>query len=450
MIASIARLLLVCCSVTLVGVLTAYVVVDGAETRARQRAEAQIEVAALVAVVLIDPNEEALRRALARIPAGRRGGAGVHLPPGGRKVGTARAPVEQVRDTARSGVRRTVDTDAGRFLLVPVSLDSGRTAVVEVRTADPWFGEAAGTRLLVLAGAGVLAAAASMLIVMARARKLAETAGTLGESAESLGSGRPVPGVPRETPPELVRLRDALAGIAAHWSRLRTDERKLVADLSHRLRTPLTALRLDAEALGDEPNGERIRRSISALESEVDSVIRSSDSAEPTDRATPDLAEVVRSRMSFWTALAENQQRHCEVELTARPTPVGLTEKDVRGIVDNLLVNVFRHTAAGTPLAVFVVEHAGWITLVVDDGGPGIVDPDFALRRGSSGRGSTGLGLDITRRRVERLGGSIHVESSSLGGARVRLRLPTAGTRPREQPHRAWRMWQLSTRSNGR
>jgi signal transduction histidine kinase len=65
------------------------------------------------------------------------------------------------------------------------------------------------------------------------------------------------------------------------------------------------------------------------------------------------------------------------------------------------------------------------------DGGPGIADPGAALRRGSSGAGSTGLGLDIARRVAESTGGELKIDQSALGGAQVQLWLRTGAPPPR-------------------
>ena len=98
---------------------------------------------------------------------------------------------------------------------------------------------------------------------------------------------------------------------------------------------------------------------------------------------------------------------------------------DLAAAADALIGNIFRHTAEGTGFAVTL--HAGHDVVLVffADAGPGIADPGAALRRGSSGAGSTGLGLDIARRVAESTGGGLKIDRSSLGGAQIQLWLRT-------------------------
>jgi signal transduction histidine kinase len=97
--------------------------------------------------------------------------------------------------------------------------------------------------------------------------------------------------------------------------------------------------------------------------------------------------------------------------------PVPLPRDELILAIDALLGNVFAHTPEGTAVRVAVSEHG----LVVEDAGPGIRDPDSAVRRGVSGAGSTGLGLDIARRVARSAGGRLDIGTSPLGGARVAL-----------------------------
>ncbi|NUT23165.1 MAG: HAMP domain-containing histidine kinase [Hamadaea sp.] len=198
-------------------------------------------------------------------------------------------------------------------------------------------------------------------------------------------------------------------------------ERELAADLSHRLRTPLTALRLDADSLPDGPARGRMRAAIEALDSEIDAIIAAARTP-VTERAeqAADLVEVVADRLAFWAVLAEDHGRPWEVVGGETPVYVEVPAADLIGAVDALIGNVFQHTPQGTAFRLTV----GPAGLVVDDAGDGIADVPSALRRGASGAGSTGLGLDIVRRVATLAGGSLAVARSDLGGARVTLSLP--------------------------
>jgi signal transduction histidine kinase len=70
------------------------------------------------------------------------------------------------------------------------------------------------------------------------------------------------------------------------------------------------------------------------------------------------------------------------------------------------------------------------VAIFFADAGPGIADPGAALQRGRSGRGSTGLGLDIARRVAESGGGELRIDRSALGGAQVQMWLRTGGPPP--------------------
>jgi len=114
--------------------------------------------------------------------------------------------------------------------------------------------------------------------------------------------------------------------------------------------------------------------------------------------------------------------------------PVG--RSDLIAAADALLGNVFLHTSEGTEFAVTLQAGDGVVAIFFADGGPGIADPDAALERGRSGRGSTGLGLDIARRVAESAGGELRIDRSVLGGAQVQMWLRTAG-RPSGRRRRA-------------
>jgi hypothetical protein len=156
-----------------------------------------------------------------------------------------------------------------------------------------------------------------------------------------------------------------------------------------------------------------------------------------------DLTAVARDRATHWSALADDDGRAWTLDVEPdRPAPVRLSSRDAEAAVDALIGNVFAHTPEGSGYAIALRRHDGTVELAVDDAGAGITDPEAALARGATRAGSTGLGLDIAWRSAEAAGGSLAIERSPLGGARVRLILPIDGAAGR----RSERLWPTARR----
>lgn len=217
-------------------------------------------------------------------------------------------------------------------------------------------------------------------------------------------------------PGEVRAIGGALNHLATRIGELLAAERESVADLSHRLRTPLTAMRLDAEALRDPEGADRLSRDVDALARTVDEVIF--EARRPVREgieARCDAAYVVRDRLEFWSLLAEEEDRDVTAQISQRPLPVRLSAQDLSSALDALLGNVFAHTPAGTPFSIQVEpgDDAAAV-LTVADHGPGFTTHETS-RRGSSTGNSTGLGLDIARRTAEATGGHLVITASGSG-----------------------------------
>jgi signal transduction histidine kinase len=104
--------------------------------------------------------------------------------------------------------------------------------------------------------------------------RMVRPAKRLAAAAHDLGSGDLAVRVPEDGPAEPRSAAVAFNAMADQVVQLLANERELAADLSHRLRTPLTVLRLNAASLGDGPAGEQTRQAVAQLEREVDQVIR--------------------------------------------------------------------------------------------------------------------------------------------------------------------------------
>ncbi|MGF1431727.1 sensor histidine kinase [Kitasatospora sp. LaBMicrA B282] len=413
---------------------------------ARERAftAADRQCAALGPALAITTDQGDLARALASTDSGAQGRLAVHLPPaaGGTAVtaeqviGTARATPTDIADAARGRVL-TVKVPGGYARLQPVAVAPAKIAVVEVYVADADLTRGVGTAWLVLSLVALGLVAIAVLVADRTGARLVGAARRLAGAARALGTGDlalrlPVEGPQADGSP--AELREAAAAFNAMADRvvhLLAAERELAADLSHRLRTPLTVLRLNAASLGDGDAAEATRHAVAQLEREVDQIIRST-------RRTPggaaartvgcDAAEVIRERVGFWSALAEDEGRRWQLHGADAPARVPVPPGDLAATLDALLGNVFRHTAIGTAFSVDVLATERAVIVLVGDAGAGFDDPSAALRRGGGhgGEGSTGLGLDIVRKLAEATGGDLALgRSAVLGGAEIRLRLGT-------------------------
>ena len=222
-------------------------------------------------------------------------------------------------------------------------------------------------------------------------------------------------------PAEVRAVAAGLNHLAGRIQDLLRQERESVADISHQLRTPLTALRLEVEST---PGAEQLAGHVTALEDAVTGVIEQARRTGTPEAAVCDARDVIADRCAFWEALAVDQRRPMRVQIAERRVPVGLSEGDLRTCLDALLGNVFAHTPEGTSFGVTVETRPdGGARIVVEDAGPGFPATGDAIRRGASGAGSSGLGLDIARTAARSSGGDLHLGATGAGGARVMVDL---------------------------
>ncbi|WP_418957233.1 ATP-binding protein [Streptomyces tritici] len=410
----------------------ALVVREMASDRAFSNAERRAS--GLAPVLAITTDRAELDRAVASTEDGAAGRLAVHVPagdePGARpvEIGTRRAAAEDLETTRRLGRATVVEVAGGSALLQPTAVGSGRVAIVELFVPEGERSNGVATAWLVLAGVGVALIVGSVAVADRLGVRMVRPAERLAGAAHELGEGRLGARVPEEGPSELRSAAIAFNAMADQVVQLLANERELAADLSHRLRTPLTVLRLNAASLGSGPAAEQTRAAVEQLEREVDTIIRTAREAKPQTRATGpgagcDASEVVRERMEFWSALAEDEGRKVRVAGIERPVRIPVARPELVAALDALLGNVFRHTPEGTAFSVDVHNGEDAVIVLVSDAGPGIADPAAALARGNSGdrAGSTGLGLDIVRRMAESTGGDVRLGRSVLGGTEVRV-----------------------------
>ena len=343
--------------------------------------------------------------------------------PDGTELGS-RAPRTDAVRLARRGRSITVDEAGGREILEAVQQGTGGTVVIRCFVSNAELSRGVTQAWLVLAAFALIllalgVAMADRLLTMVT-RPIKELAGV----SLRLASGDLDARAAGAGPSEVREVAQSLNHLAERIRDLIWQERESIADLSHRLRTPLTALRLEAEALDESADtGGRLTAQVQALEHAVTALIENARQRSTGESGSCDAAQVVSERATFWSVLAEDQGRVMDTSLAPSPVPVGAGAAELAACLDALLGNVFAHTPEGSRFAVRLAPRAGGGARVcVADSGPGFGDGD-PVRRGTSGGGSTGLGLDIARQAAEASGGSLTVGTGPGGGGQVIIEL---------------------------
>ncbi|NYH79365.1 signal transduction histidine kinase [Actinopolyspora biskrensis] len=300
---------------------------------------------------------------------------------------------------------------------VRLALPSGPVRTQQVQVAG-------GVLLL-----AVLSAAAGGFVAILTARRLAEPLRHVADRANRLGAGDFRPDPRRHGVPELDRVADALDASGAALSQLMQRERELVGDVSHQLRSRLTALQLRLEALTETGDPETAEEAGAALEQAerlsgvLDDLLAAATAArardaEPLD-VSAELADVSEEWREQFRAEGRTLRLRIEDGLLARATPARLREA-----IGVLLDNALRHGEGTVSLS--ARYGSGTVLVQVGDSGSGVPDQlvPHVFARGFSGGGSTGVGLALARALVEADGGRL--ELSSARPATFEVYLPVA------------------------
>ena len=393
-------------------------------TVARDRAisDAERDAASMTPAIVLAPNDSLIALAAGRTDAGQAGRLTVVLP-SGRQVGPP-IPRDDDLTLAEAGTSFSATHAGGTAVFSVVDNPSGRN-VIRVWVPDSLLRKGVDKATVTLVGLGALLVLGAIFVSDRLGASMVRPVRRLATAAARLGEGDLAQRVEPEGPKEVAAVGQAFNFLADRVGVLLAAERELVADLSHSLRTPLTVLRLEADAIPDDVARERVRAAVEDLEQAVTSLIAEARRPITNDAGIPiDLAAVTEDRVVFWSALADDQGRTLTSRLDSGPFFVRAPSRDLEAALDAVLGNVFEHTPDGTPFQVTLARHADDVVVTVDDAGPGL-DP-ARVRRGRSGGGSSGLGLDIARRTAEAAGGHLSIDRSNLGGARIALHFPIA------------------------
>jgi signal transduction histidine kinase len=416
------------------------------------RSQAESKITALEPLLAVTTSKSDLRDALATLSGG--GDVGIRLPDL-TLLGTNHASAISLDAVAQTGRATTLAVPGGSEIVQPELVNNG-TSLIEVYLPDSANTHDLTEAWITLSVVAIVLVLGSTLVADRLATRVVGSARHLADASQRLGEGDTSVRVEPHGPRELAEAGDAFNAMADRVEQLITSEREMVADLSHRLRTPLTALRLNAAGLGNGQAARQTQESVMRLELEVDKIIRTARAGTqpgptaPLTSAVCEVSAVARERIAFWSALAEDQERPWRffgpglvpqnaslspAKPDLRPAVVPVSAQELGAALDTLLGNIFRHTPEGTGFQVTVHHGDGAVAVLIDDAGPGLTEPERAVIRGAGtgGAGSTGLGLDIVRKLAERVGGSLHTDRSPLGGLQVHVTLPTLEPRTANQ-----------------
>jgi signal transduction histidine kinase len=298
---------------------------------------------------------------------------------------------------------------------------------------------------LVALALGVLVALPVVRWILRPVRRLDEGTGRIASAV--LAGADPEPVADGTGPPELRRLSESFDRMAATVAQAYSTQRAFVADASHQLRNPLTALRLRLSNLEGYVTEEAVDDHVAALEEaeRLSTLLDGLLALARAERTAPvgevDVDHGVDDRVDAWRPLAEHsglelrREGHRELRATG---PAGVVET----VLDAVLDNAVKFTPAGGRVVVTTRADAHRVEIAVQDTGPGLPpdELDRALDRfwrspGQINTEGSGLGLAIAARTLEIAGGELALELPDGGG--LRAALPRVAGRPAAPAGRA-------------
>lgn len=294
--------------------------------------------------------------------------------------------------------------------------------------------------------AGGLAALLAVILAVIITRSVARPLGTMAGAAEAIARGDYDQRVPQEGPDEVRRVATSFNSMAAQVKATQQAQRDFVANVSHDLKTPLTAISGWSQALLDgaaDAPAERRRASetihdeagrMDRLVNELLDLARIESGQLQMAMRRVDLSEILADVHRGQLPRARARDIDLQLDITAE-TPVRGDADRLTQIFTNLADNALTYTPAGGTVRLAARSTDGWVEGIVTDNGPGIPADELprvferfyrlekSRARAGEGRGS-GLGLAIVHELVTAHGGRISVSSEIGRGSAFVVRLP--------------------------
>ncbi|SED89526.1 Signal transduction histidine kinase [Streptomyces sp. 3213] len=284
----------------------------------------------------------------------------------------------------------------------------------------------------------VLAVAAGLGALVAR--RLTRPLRQLNDMASKFSDGDLTARTPVTGPHETQTLARTLNQAGERLDTLIASQRIFVADASHQLRTPLTALRLSLDNIADGVDDEFVREDVDQATAEVVRMSRlvngllvlARAEAKVTAAEPLPLREIVAERLSVWRPAADERGVHIALRgsvVDGRPLVLA-SPGHLEQVLDNVLSNALEVSPDGATITVRSAFRGDEVELTVTDEGPGMSDADksrafdrFWRGQGLTGRTGSGLGLAVVRQLVTDDGGTVTLRDAAGGGLVVAITL---------------------------
>ena len=339
--------------------------------------------------------------------------------------------------TVATGVRHS-NTLRGDLLYVAVPVASSGVVHGAVRVTYPMsqVNERIHRYWLILATIAVVVLLVAIALGFGFVRWIVRPLRGIETAAGEVAGGNLAARAPLDGPPELQELSREFNDMVVKLDALLRSQDEFVADASHQLRTPLTALRLRLENLAHEDGTRNAELEPAVVEVErLSALVDGLLSLARADRATSDpvaldVGAAIAERVEAWTALAAEHGVQISAYVDGQPF-ASVTPGRIEQVLDNLLANALEVSPSNSSVDVGAGRSGDWIEIAVRDRGPGMTDEEIGRafdrfwRAGGDDEGF-GLGLAIVHRLVRADGGAIKLVPRPGGGLEAIVHLPHA------------------------
>ena len=341
--------------------------------------------------------------------------------------------------TLRDGMQ-TVGVDGDDYRVVVRTLPDGERIAVaqETRLRDEIARDGAVRTMLQL----LVLLPVLVLVVVEFVRRMLDPVGRLSREVERRTEQELHPLVAHDLPSEIRPFVTAINRLLGRVDQAMGVQRRFVADAAHELRSPMTAISLQAERLAASSMSDEARTRLAAVREGIERARKLLDQLLGLARAQT-RAEAAATTMSLRSIVARVLEDMMPLA-DAKRIDVGMAddrdswirghEIDLVAIARNLVDNAIRYTPDGGRVDLRMSETADEAVLEIEDSGPGVPAAERArvleafYRVPGTGQVGSGLGLSIVRAVAERMGGRVELSDANLGtGLKVRVVLPKGG-----------------------